>query len=353
MFYQCPKCKKIWQYSIEKCPDCFLEPERIKTEKAKVIGVSKTSIPTLFHPKVPYFVLLLEDEKGNKWAQKSIREYKIGESFEIKTSRDKNAVAVWRVKYDILEAIEKVFELIGVSFDINKNSKILVLPTLVSPVHPHFAENTSPDVLGVFLKFLIGKGAAAKNIKVAGQSFTEIPIEAAAQKSGLLNVCLKNQVSLLNLAKTEFSQREKAGLNFEISKEVFNQDFIINLPTLNLDSRAGIRGATENLTRFLKKESYFALKYLHGEEKILESITSILPDNLLNIADGISVQKTNKIAVFLGLILGGFNPLNLDRIFTEICMIGSLPEYLKKIKIDDILVAGREIGEVQFEVERV
>jgi len=69
-FYHCPNCKKIWQYPIEKCPDCFLNLERIKSKKIKVIGVSKVQIPTMFHPKTPYFVLLLEDENGNKWIQK-------------------------------------------------------------------------------------------------------------------------------------------------------------------------------------------------------------------------------------------------------------------------------------------
>ena len=200
---------------------------------------------------------------------------------------------------------------------------------------------------------MIGKGAEAKNIKVAGQSFTGIPIGSSAKKSGLLNICLENQVSLIDLSETKFLQKEKNGLNFEISEEVFSNDIVVNLPTLNLDGRTGIRGAAENLTRFLKKESYFALKYLYGEDKILENIILVLPDNLFNAADGISVQKTNKISVFLGLVFGSFNPLNLDRVFTEICMMGNLPEYLKKIKTDDIFVAGREIGEVQFDVERV
>jgi len=55
-FFQCPKCKRIWQYPIEKCPDCFLALERMKSKKAKVIGGGKTTIPSIFHQKVPYFV---------------------------------------------------------------------------------------------------------------------------------------------------------------------------------------------------------------------------------------------------------------------------------------------------------
>ncbi|GAI57635.1 unnamed protein product, partial [marine sediment metagenome] len=106
--------------------------ERLLAKTVKVIGVSKVNIPTLLHPKVPYFVLVLEDEKGNKWAQKSIKEYKIGDVVEYESSRDKNAVAIWRIKYDVLEAIEKVIELLG-GLGINPQTKILILPTLISP----------------------------------------------------------------------------------------------------------------------------------------------------------------------------------------------------------------------------
>jgi len=350
MFYQCQKCKRVWQHPIQKCPYCFLKVKPLKSNKAKVIGISKVSIPTLLHPKVPYFVVLLEDEKGNRWVQKSKREYKIGEQLRYEPRTDKNTVSIWRVKYDVLEAIERVIELMG-GIRIDQNSKILIVPTLVSPVHPHFAENTSPEVLEAVIKFLLQRGAKPENIKIGAQSFTEIPIEVSAQKSRLLEVCLKYKVVPLDLSKTKFILKKLNGFSFEISEEVFNHDFVINLPTLNLDLKLGVRGATENLTRLLKKESYFSLKYLYSEEKILENISSILPESLLNIADGISVQKTNKIAAFLGLVFGSFDPLNLDRVFAEVCMREDLPEYLKKVRIDDILVVGREIEEVQYNIE--
>ena len=59
-FYQCTKCKKTWQYPLEKCPECFLDLKENKGNTFKVIGVSKVSIPTILHPKTPYFVLVLE-----------------------------------------------------------------------------------------------------------------------------------------------------------------------------------------------------------------------------------------------------------------------------------------------------
>jgi len=356
MFYQCPKCKKIWQYPIEKCPDCFLGLEKLLTKEAKVIGVSKVTIPTLLHPKVPYFVLVLEDEKGNKWAQKSIKEYKIGEEFKLEPNQDKNAVAIWRIKYDILEAIEKVVELIG-GLEINSKSKILILPTLISPKHPYLAVNTNPRFLESLINYLVKIGGDIKSIKVAAQSFDETPIEASAQKSQLLDVCLKNQITPLDLAKTNFVKKTQDGLTFEISEEVLNSDLIINLPILKLAPHQknggglGVRGATENTLKFLKKESHLSLQYLHSPEEVVEKLQEVLP-SYLTIADANTIQKADGLTTFLGLALSSFNPLNLDRAFAEITMVSNLPEYLKKIKIEDIPIVGRKVEELQYEVEK-
>ena len=279
MFYGCQKCKKVWQYPISKCPDCFLELKKIKSEKAKVIGISKVNIPTIWHPKVPYFVLLLEDEKGNRWTHKSIKEYKIGDNFSLEPIKEKGAVAVWRTKYDILEAIEKAINLLG-GLSIDSNSKILILPTMISPKHPHFAENTSPQFLESMIKYLTEKGADHKNIKVASQSFNDFSIEATAQKSQLLRVCRENKIIPLDLSKTNFVKKEKDGFSFEISEEVFNNDLVINLPILKINSKLKVRGAVENVFKFLKKDSFSSLKYLHEYEDLQMKIHEVLPDYL-------------------------------------------------------------------------
>lgn len=350
MFYQCPKCQKKWQYQITKCPDCFVVLEKMRNGKIKVIGISRVNIPTLLHPNVPYFVLVLEDEKGNKWAQKSIEEYNIGQEFKIETKENKNTVAVWRIKYDILEGMEKVIDLLG-GVKVNQDSKILILPTLLAPKHPHLAENTSPQFLENIIKYLLQKNVGAENIKVASQSFNEISIEASAQKSQLLRVCLENKITPLDLSKENFVKKEKNGIVFEISKEVFNNDLIINLPILKLDSKLKLRGAAENVLKFLKKESYLSLQYLHNYQDLLKKIQGVLPD-YLTLAESISIQKQDKYTAFLGLILASFSPFNLDRVFAEITMLKDLPEHLKDIKIEHIPITGRQVEELKYDVEK-
>jgi uncharacterized protein (DUF362 family) len=350
MFYKCPQCKKTWQYPIRKCPDCFLELKRIKSQKAKVVGVSKVNIPTIWHPKVPYFVLILEDEKGNRQTHKSIKEYKMGDDFSLESIKEKGAVAVWRTKYDILEAIEKTINLLG-ELSISSNSKILILPTMISPKHPHFAENTSPQFLESMIEYLIERGADYKNIKVASQSFNDFSIEATAQKSQLLRVCRENKIVPLDLSKTNFVKKEKDGFSFEVSGEIFNNDLVINLPILKIDPKLKVRGAIENVFKFLKKESFSSLEYLHEYEDLQVKIQEALPD-YLTVAEAISIQKSTKITTFLGLILASYNAFNLERVFAEITMVKNLPEHLKNIKIEDVPTLGRNIKELQYDVER-
>lgn len=336
-----------------------MELERRKSEKIRVIGISKVTIPTMFHPKVPYFVLVLEDENGNKWVQKSAKEYKIGDQFiqkELSSFESKEAVAVWRLKYDILEGIEKVIELIG-GMNITQDSKILILPTLISPRHPYFAENTSPQFLESTIKYLLEKGAKLENIKVSGQSFDEIPIEASAQKSQLLKVCQGYKIMPLDLAKTNFVKKSEGDFSFEISEEVFNSDLIINLPILKI----GKISATENILKILKKENYLGLKYLYSEEEIIENLNKVLftrrsfsegGPQYLTLAEALSVQKPDQFIAHLNLIFSSFNSLNVERVFAEICLLKELPECLKKVKIEDIPVVGRRVEELQYEVEK-
>lgn len=348
MFYQCPKCKKVWQYPIERCPDCFVKLQRVYSKKIRVISASKIWITTPLHPKVPYFVLLLEDERGNRWVQKSIKEYRVGDEFKLEKTEDKNAVAIWRVKYDVFEAIEKTLNLLNVK--INPGSKVLILPTLIAKAHPYFRKNTSPQALEAMIEFLVKRRIRKENIKVAGQSFDETPIEAAAQKGKFIEVCQKQNVQMVNLGQGTFRRTQKGDFVFNVSEEIFKNDLIINLPILKLDKKLGVRGALENLTRFLKKESYLGLKYLYGEEKLTLALKNVLPE-ILTVADGVSIQTSKHgFATFLGLILASYNPLNLDRVMAEISMI-DLPQYLKSVNLKEIKTVGREIKEVQYEVE--
>jgi uncharacterized OB-fold protein len=336
-FFKCPKCKRVWQYPIEKCPDCFLKLERVKSKKIKVIGGGKTTIPSIFHQKVPYFVYVFEDENKNRWIQKSEKELKVGEEIKIEKAKNKDAVAIWRIKYDFFEAIEKLVEFLDVKFE--KNTKILILPTLIKDSHSYFRDNTSPEFLEATIQFLMENGVEPQNIKVCSQSFDEVEIGKKAAKSGLLEVCQRQKIVPLDLAKGNFVKKG----DLEISEEALKVDLILNLPILKI----GKASSCENLFFLLKKENYLAQKYLYSENEIFEKLKNQIPE-VLTIGEANRVQDKNGIVHYLNLALASFDSKNLDRVFCEITKEKELPEMVKEVKIENIEILGRKISEVEF-----
>lgn len=343
MFYQCPQCKQKWQYPIEKCSDCFKPLKRCPSQKIKISAVSKINVPSLAHPKVPYFILLLEDENGNKWAQKTFKKYAAGTELSYPCSICPDSVAIWRIKYDLLEAIEKTAEILGFT-KISPDSKILILPSLSLPKHPYFKENTSPEFLEQMFVYLESLGAKKENIQIASQSFNDFPIEACAKKSGLLDVCLKKGIVPIDISKKSFAKKE----GLEIFENIFSADIIVNLAML----KTGKACACENIFKVLKKENYLGLKYLYGEKEIFQKIKAVLPE-IITFAEADRIQTEEKLISFLGLMLAGRNSLNLDAVFNRIRPAKFLPEILANIKIEDVLIAGRAIEEAQFDNKNI
>lgn len=335
-FFTCSNCRKIWQYPIEKCPHCFSQIQRLPSQKARVIACSRVSLSSLFHFRVPYYLLILEDENKNRWIEKSFQEYHIGEEIQVLGKKDKEAVAIWRVKYDFKEAIEKVVELLG-GININEKSKILILPTLEKASHPYFRDNTSPEFLEATINFLFELGVKSENIKVAAQTFDDIPLEQKAVKSGLLAVCQNKKVLPLNLAEGKFLERG----DLKISEEAFSNDLIINLPILKVEKAQ----ATENLFFFLQKENLLSQKYLFSEKEILEKLKKELP-SIFTLAEANHIHDEKGLNHYLNIVLGSFNPQFLDSVFFKIIR-RKPPEILEEIS-KEISIVGRKIEEVEF-----
>ncbi len=298
----------------------------------EVVVSSKVSIPSLSHMNVPYFANVVKDEKGNFFAYKS--EEKI-DKVELKSNPD--SVAIFKVKYDIIEGLENIFKLLEVS--LNENSKILVIPTLVSAGYTYMRENTSPEFLEAVLDFLLEKKV---NIKVGTQSFNDIPVEGLAQKSGLLDVCLKKSITPFDLGKSNFIKKEE----LELSEEVLNADLVLNLSVL----KAGKAASTDNIFKVLKKENYSGLKYLQSEKEISEKLSKTL-SNVVTVGEAETVQRKNGIAKYLGLMFGGKSFLNVDAIFNRVIMNKNVPETIKEINPESIIVSGRSIMEVEQDID--
>lgn len=318
MFYQCPKCKIRWQFPVKQCAHCLLEVEPMASKEAKVIGISECQLPSMMHPQVPYFVLALQDEHGNIWEQKSEKQYEIGDKYEVASGGTPNDVAIWRNKYDDNEAVAKIFDLLNL--EVSEQSKILIVPQLTKSSHPYFRDNTDPDFLGAIIEILKERGVSPSNILVGAQSFGKAPLEAMAQKAGILETCLKEKVMPMDLEKQEFV--EKDGL--KVCSLLNDVNMVLNLTTL--------KDLSENTRSNLKS------LVLKGQGYQIENLQKQIP-NLVNIVDGNYYQHQDGTNSFLGICLGG-----RDGVLTDLAAQNILS---RTTETSGLNIVGRSIAEVK------
>ena len=131
MYYKCEKCSKTWYYPVSNCIFCRQKTKKIIPKSFTVKGITKVNYPSIGHEKVPYYVLLLEDEFGSTHAKKTYHEYELGTKIKDE-SKDKLLISASTLRYDPYEAIERTIRLLKVNFtDYHK----LIIAVNLSLIH--------------------------------------------------------------------------------------------------------------------------------------------------------------------------------------------------------------------------
>ena len=355
----CNDCNKKWIYAVNKCIYCKKEVTRIEINPKKITGITKVTVPSPLHPIVPYNILLLEDEKGNRLPRKTMKSHKIGDEFVEEKAATENAVSIVKIKYDIYDAVKHALELIN--FEISPDSKILIKPNIIMAAYPYQAVCTNPQVIEAIITLLINKGIKKENITVAEQSVLGEDTTKAAAKAGILSVCKKHSVKFIDLSKTEFEEKMIENHRFKISKEILNSNLIVNVPVLKTHSQLGISVALENMTRVVDIETQKNMAKTNPDEKIAYLNKEI---KYLTIADGsIGMQGTGPFTIgepaFLNLILASKDPVALDAVFCELGML-NVPDYIKianqnnvgNSNLKEIEIVGNELEAAKLELKK-
>ncbi len=320
--------KRKWMYPVKR--DIHTKGKIVKqiSKKAKVIGITKVNIPSPLHPIIPYYILLLEDEYGNRMPKKTMKERKIGENYEIKPAKSDGAVIITKIKYDLKEYLKESLDLLH-DYDISPEDKILIKPSIIEPAYSYQAVATNPNLLDALINILKEKGVT--DIIVAEQSMLGNDTAEAAKKSEILDVCKKNGVNFVDLAKAEYVEKEFDGFKFNVAKELFERK-IINLPVMKTNSQIGISGAMENMLRVGDAETQKRM-FAGDIEKTLPRLLKVLP-SFLTIGDatiGMQAQGPTSLGepAFLNMVFVSRDPVALDAVFAE---MGSLeiPAYVKE-----------------------
>ena len=349
----CEKCNKKWIYPVEKCVYCKGSISKQKGSNIKVAGMTKVSIPSPMHPIIPYNILLLQDEHGNRIPKKTMKDYKIGDDYIEQKARTDDAVAAVKVKYDIYEAIKEALELIN-GLDIKNGDKVLVKPSIISAAYPYQAVNTNPEFLDALIKVLMELGIKKEDVMVAERALIGSDAKDAASKAGILEVCKKHGIEFADMSKGPFEEIESGGYKFKVFKEALKRK-VINAPIMKTNFQIGISGALENLSRLADIETQRNM-YYDDIEETLPKLAKLL--NVFTIADATNGLKgQGPLALgepaFLNYVFAGKNPASLDVIFCEATML-RIPHYVSSsLAIDsvNIEVVGNELEALKYPIE--
>ncbi|MBU0627966.1 MAG: DUF362 domain-containing protein [Nanoarchaeota archaeon] len=358
----CEKCNKKWIHPVDTCIYCSGKMKKQIGTTLKVIGMTKVFTPSPPHPIIPYNVIMLEDEHGNRMPKKVMKDYSLGDSYLDVADSSDNAVSVVKIKYDFYEAVKEAIELIG-DVKVDAATKILIKPNLSIPGYAYIGICTNPKVLDALIEYIIEKGAKAENITIAEQSFF-VPLEKAASKSGVINVIKKFGVKYADISLTEFETVNAREFSFEVSKIVKQFDLIFNVPVIKTDMILGIDGAFENLTRFLSKKTFTELaKDPTKAVNALALLPSIL-SKFITIGDASIGMQGNGPAEngepgFFNLIFCSRNPVCHDKIVQEVFCLRKLPyvELAGKLgagayEMSKIKVIGSELESLRRDIKQ-
>lgn len=346
---------KKWIYPVKKDLSKGQKIVKQVTTRAKIIGVTKVNIPSPMHPTIPYYILLLEDEHGNRLPKKTMKEYRIGDIYDPLPAKSKDAVVITKVKYDVGEYLKDTLRLLG-DTGLSPGDKVVVTPSVMEPAYPYQASTTSPELLGHVLSWLKDNGIT--DIIVAGQALPGNDTLASAKKSGILGVCQKAEVPVVDLSKSEYEERVEDDMTFRIAKDILGRK-IINLPAMKTSVQIGICGAMENLTRLADPKTIQEM-YYEGIDKTLPSLLKVLPQGL-HIGDAlIGLHGNGPLAsggepAFLNTLLASKDPVALDAVFVHLS--GSvMPRYIieagsrgiGKNDIKTLEIVGDELEATQY-----
>ena len=353
----CERDNKKWIYPIKKCVYCRGPIIKQKGRKAKVIGITKVNIPSPMHPIIPYNVILLEDENGNRMPKKTMKNYNIGEEYVIEKAKTDDAVIIEKIKYDPYEALKESINLLE-SSGMGENDKVIIKPSIIQPAYEYTATNTNPKILDVLITYL--KEHKIKDIIVAEQAMIGNDTLAAAKKSGILDICKKHDVNFVELEKSRYVEKEIDGLKFKIAKDFFDRK-IINVPVMKTNSQIGISGAVENMLRCADNETQ-KMMFNKDIEKTLPKLLKVMP-SFLTVGDatiGMYGQGPTALGepAFLNMIFVSKDPVALDAVFVEMGLL-EMPQHLKECAnsgignndVSSIEIIGDELEAIKFHIK--
>ena len=234
--------------------------------------------------------------------------------------------------YEILEnEINNIFNYFHFLDNLSNDKKVFIKLNCVGPFSYEMGITTHPIILDVVLKII----TKYTNNIVVGDNPAVRDINFTLKKCGLLEVIKKYNVSILkgNDVITIENKNAKTYNKFEVSKEMIEADYLINLPKIKTHSLAYMTCAEKNffgLIYGLNKSAWHtkANNPLDFGEAINDLYGAFLncynKNNIIHIADGIvglegEGPSTGGFAKSANAIIASSDAISVDTVACFVC----------------------------------
>jgi len=224
----------------------------------------------------------------------------------------------------VYDAVKHSLNLIGGLEPLKKiGRRALLKPNLISGKEPEYAVTTHPVFFEAVVKIL-----KENDFEVAvGESPALENLFSVAKKCGLLEIIEKYQLPFIEFDDPEKTSNPEGKIvkNFNISKKIFDYDFLVSLPKLKTHVQMFYTGAMKNIFGCISglQKAQFHLRFPERNEfaEMIVDLNLLLKPRL-GIVDGIVAMEghgpQNGNPKNLGVVASSFDLAALDLVCSEI-----------------------------------
>ena len=143
-----------------------------------------------------------------------------------------------------MAAVQQAVDLLGgIKAFIKPGERVLIKPNLLKANRPEDAVTTHPEIVRAVIRLVQEAGGIA----LVGDSPGFGDLKRVCEKAGIMDVILEEGAVLLDLEEAVSVKNQGRFQRFDVSRQAYEADAIINLPKLKTHGMTMLTGAVKNL----------------------------------------------------------------------------------------------------------
>jgi uncharacterized protein (DUF362 family)/Pyruvate/2-oxoacid:ferredoxin oxidoreductase delta subunit len=270
----------------------------------------------------------------------------------MKTNISSDTALIRCADYDsgnVQRAVGQAVDLLGgMHAFVKPGDRVLLKPNLLKARPPEAAVTTHPEVVRAVIRLV----QTAGGIAMIGDSPGMGDLKKVAEKSGILDVVREEGAELAEFDEAVQVKNNGRFQHFEVSKQAYDADVIVNLPKLKTHGMTTLTGAVKNLFGCIpgKRKVQWHFNTGVNHELFMRMLLELylLLEPRLTIMDAVIGMEGNGPGSgnprLIGAVLAGRDAVAIDAVSAK--LVGVSPDRLPLIRAAEAL----DIGETKLDL---